>query len=149
MEHYSGRHFGDKRLVTEWRFGPDPMGSDHYPVWIRLSMDGRKALSHQSKVVDWDAFRQVVAEYDEGVPVARRLCWAAQAATRLLEVDPMIPTSDKHLINLWAARERIHKIYLANGRRHNDLLRVRNKTAQARRYAKQLARSRWFEHCET
>lgn len=26
---------------------------------------------------------------------------------------------------------------------------MRNKTAQARRYAKQLARSRWFEYCET
>ncbi|KAG0413323.1 hypothetical protein HPB47_009511 [Ixodes persulcatus] len=77
--------WADEGLVTEWRCGTDPMGSDHYPIWLELSTDGRTARSRQTRAVDWDAFRKVVAEYEEGVPVTRRLSWAAQAATRLLK----------------------------------------------------------------
>ncbi|KAH7980530.1 hypothetical protein HPB49_016973 [Dermacentor silvarum] len=58
-------------------------------------------------------------------------CLTAQAAARFLEVDETAPTPDKHLLNLWAARERLHNTYKLNRRRHKDLIRLRNKTAQA------------------
>ncbi|CAN8014714.1 unnamed protein product [Ixodes persulcatus] len=70
-------------------------------------------------------------------------------ATRHLVVGEGDPVPDKHLTNIWEARERLHKIYVTNGKRFKDLVRLRNKTAQARRYAKRLARSRWFDHCAT
>lgn len=43
--------------------------------------------------------------------------------------------------------KQLHQAYLAGGRRYKDLLKVRDKTAQARRYVKQLARERWLDHC--
>ncbi|CAN7940760.1 unnamed protein product, partial [Ixodes pacificus] len=70
-------------------------------------------------------------------------------ATRHLDVGEGDPVPDKHLTNLWEARARLHKIYVTNGKRFKDLVRLRNKTAQARRYAKRLAQSRWFDHCAT
>ncbi|KAG0410077.1 hypothetical protein HPB47_012789 [Ixodes persulcatus] len=33
--------WADSRLVTDWRCGPDPMGSDHYPIWLELSTGGK------------------------------------------------------------------------------------------------------------
>ncbi|XP_077554114.1 uncharacterized protein LOC144168983 [Haemaphysalis longicornis] len=58
-----------------------------------------------------------------------------------------MPVPDKHLVNLWNTREQLCIQYLNNGRLFKDLLRVRKKAAEARRYAKRLARSRWLDHC--
>ncbi|KAH7964991.1 hypothetical protein HPB49_002756 [Dermacentor silvarum] len=41
----------------------------------------------------------------------------------------------------------LHQVYIQNGKQDVDLLKVRNKTAQARRYAKELDRERWCDHC--
>ncbi|XP_042143361.1 uncharacterized protein LOC115310606 [Ixodes scapularis] len=141
--------WADSRLVTDWRCGPDPMGSDHYPIWLELSTGGKAGRSRLTQAVDWDAFRKAVATCEDAVPVTAKLLRAAQAATRNLEVEDQDPVPDKHLMNLWEARKRLHKIYLNNGKRFKDLVRLRNKTAQARRYAKRLARSRWLDHCAT
>lgn len=58
-----------------------------------------------------------------------------------------MPVPDKHLVNLWNTREQLCIQYLNNGRLFKDHLRVRKKAAEARRYAKRLARSRWLDHC--
>ncbi|KAG0413173.1 hypothetical protein HPB47_009671 [Ixodes persulcatus] len=141
--------WADSRLVTDWRCGPDPMGSDHYPIWLELSTGGKAGRRRLTQAIDWDAFRKAVATCEDAVPVTAKLLRAAQAATRNLEVEDQDPVPDKHLINLWEARKRLHKIYVNNGKRFKDLVRLRNKTAQARRYAKRLARSRWLDNCAT
>ncbi|EEC09135.1 hypothetical protein IscW_ISCW005471 [Ixodes scapularis] len=70
-------------------------------------------------------------------------------AARLLDVGEGDPVPDKNLTNLWEARALLHKVYVTNGKRFKDLVQLRNKTTQARRYAKRLARSRCFDHCAT
>ncbi|KAH9372136.1 hypothetical protein HPB48_003234 [Haemaphysalis longicornis] len=68
---------------------------------------------------------------DKRVLVTRQLLRSAQEATRHLMVDKSAPTTVKHLPNVWTTRESLHKAYLAHGRQYRDLLRGRNKTAQA------------------
>lgn len=55
----------------------------------------------------------------------------------------------KHLFNLWEMRRQLHDHYLRNGRWFKDFLKLRNRTAQARHYARRLSRLRWFSHCES
>ncbi|KAG0421497.1 hypothetical protein HPB47_002609 [Ixodes persulcatus] len=119
--------WADSRLVTDWKAG-------------------RRRLT---QAIDWDVFRKAVATCEDAVSTTAKLLRAAQAATRNLEVEDQDPVPDKHLINLWEASKRLHKIYLNNGKRFKELVRLRNKTAQARRYAKRLARSRWLDNCAT
>ncbi|KAH7940629.1 hypothetical protein HPB49_002660 [Dermacentor silvarum] len=40
----------------------------------------------------------------------------------------------------------LHQVYMQNGKQHVDLLKVRDKTAQARRYAKAFDRELWCDH---
>ncbi|KAG0419601.1 hypothetical protein HPB47_003986 [Ixodes persulcatus] len=137
----------DSDVVKEWRCGQDPMGSDHYPIWIEMHTTGRARRTKQTQAINWDAFRQAVKDFEDGVPVVRRLSHAENTATRLHEIYAEDPVPDKHLFNLWESREEQHQAYLRNGKLHSDLIRVRGKTAQAKRYPKRLFRSRWFEHC--
>lgn len=90
--------WADQGLVTEWRCGPESMGSDHYSIWLELCTDGRTARLRQTKAVDWDAFRKVVVEYEERVPVTRRFSWAAQSgdATPIGGCDDYDPEQASH-----------------------------------------------------
>lgn len=135
------------RLVKDWRCGPDGMGSDHYPIWIELEVRATGRKKRMTAAVDWDRFRSGFDAYDENVPFLQKLSRAAREATREIEVDEHLPTPDKHLLNLWDTRSQLHRVYLDRGKRHVDLVKVRNKTAQARRYAKMLSRERWHNHC--
>lgn len=101
----------------------------------------------KTQAIDWDAFSQAVKDYEDDVPIIRRLSHAANTAIRLHEICAEDPVPDKHLFNLWESREELHQAYLRNGRLYSNLIRVRGKTAHAKRYAKRLSRSRWFEHC--
>lgn len=137
-----------RSLVREWRTNSDPLGSDHYPIWIELTPSGRKRdLRRRTRAVDWDKFRTMLRQYEDNRPVSEVLQKAAALSTRTLEIDPELPTPDKHLVNLWDARKRLQNIFIRNGKRHKDLIRLRRKTAEARRYAKHLARDRWQDHC--
>lgn len=137
-----------RSLVREWRTNLDPLGSDHYPIWIELTPNGRKRdLRRRTRSVDWDKFRTLLRQYEDNRPVSEVLQKAVGLATRTLVIDPELPTPDKHLANLWAARKRLQSIFVRNGKRHADLIRLRRKTAEARRYAKHLARDRWQDHC--
>ncbi|KAG0413450.1 hypothetical protein HPB47_009397 [Ixodes persulcatus] len=121
------------------------MGSDHYLIWIEIHTTGRARRTKQTQAIDWDAFRQAVKEFEDDLPVVRRLSRAANTATRLHKIYAEDPVPDKHLSNLWESREDLHQAYLRNGKLHSDLIRVRGKTAK--HYARRLSRSRWFEHC--
>lgn len=81
------------------------------------------------------------------MPFHVKILRAAEDSTRHISVNGILPTPDQHLLNLWNTRQQLHHAYLADGRRYADLLKVLDKTAQARRYAKQLARERWLDHC--
>ncbi|KAG0427248.1 hypothetical protein HPB47_025691 [Ixodes persulcatus] len=83
--------WADSRLVTDWRCGPDPKGSDHYPIWLELSTGGKAGRRRLTQAIDWDAFRKAVATCEDAVPVTAKLLRAAQAATRNLEVEDQDP----------------------------------------------------------
>ncbi|KAH7967120.1 hypothetical protein HPB49_022904 [Dermacentor silvarum] len=133
-------------LVNDWRCGADPMGSDHYPIWIEVEAKATGQKKRMTSAVDWDLFRSCFEASDKNTPFLEKLSSAARKATRNIEVNEHLPTPDKHLLHLWDTRAMLHQVYIQNGKQHVDLLKVR-KTAQARRYAKELDRERWCDHC--
>ncbi|KAG0443379.1 hypothetical protein HPB47_014985 [Ixodes persulcatus] len=68
-------------------------------------------------------------------------------ASPVQQTQPPGSTKSRQKIQRRTNMEELHQAYLWNGKLHSDLIRVRGKTAQAKRYAKRLSRSRWFEHC--
>ncbi|KAH9365702.1 hypothetical protein HPB48_004605 [Haemaphysalis longicornis] len=86
--------------------------------------------------VNWDTFRSGFDACNENVPVSSE---ASSEATREIEVAEQIPTPDKHLLYLWDTRSQLHRVYLDGGKWHVNLVKVRNKIAQAHRYGKMLS----------
>ncbi|KAH7945662.1 hypothetical protein HPB49_013635 [Dermacentor silvarum] len=40
-------------LVNDWRCGADPMGSDHYPIWIEVEAKATGQKKRMTSAVDW------------------------------------------------------------------------------------------------
>ncbi|KAH7959491.1 hypothetical protein HPB49_011460 [Dermacentor silvarum] len=118
------------------------MGSDHYPIWIEVKAKATEQKKRMTSAVDWDLFRSCFEACDKNTPFLEKLSSASAEATRNIEVD-------KHLLHLWDTRAVLHQVYIQMGKQHVDLLKVRNKTAQVRRYAKELDREQWRDHCNS
>ncbi|KAH7945665.1 hypothetical protein HPB49_013638 [Dermacentor silvarum] len=125
--------------VKDWRCDPDAWGSDHYPLWITLNMGRKCAAGRTVRTIRWDAYRRAFAEQPKTASVRERASHALRMATTKTEVRADAPAPDIHMLNLWDARKRAQLMYVENGRRHRDRVRLRRRTAVARRYAKRLA----------
>ncbi|KAH7945849.1 hypothetical protein HPB49_016521 [Dermacentor silvarum] len=130
-------------LVNDWRCGADPMGSDHYPIWIEVEAKATGQKKRMTSAVDCDLFRSCFEASEKNAPFLEKLSSAAPKATRNIEVNEHLPTPDKHPLHLWDTRAMLHQVYIQNGKQQVDL----HKTAKARRYAKELDRERWCDHC--
>ncbi|XP_075553767.1 uncharacterized protein LOC142586407 [Dermacentor variabilis] len=135
--------------VKDWRCDPDAWGSDHYPLWITLNVGRKRAAGRTVRTIRWDAYRRAFAEQPKTSSVRERASRALRKATTETEVRADAPAPDIHMLNLWDARKRAQLTYEANGRRHRDRVRLRRRTAIARRYAKRLYRERWSQHCSS
>lgn len=102
-----------------------------------------------SQVIDWDAFKFAVEVCEATLPIVEKLRRAVKDSTREIEVLESDPVPEKHLFNPWETRQQLHDHYLWDINRFKDLLKVQNKTAQARRYVRRLTRSWCFGHCES
>ncbi|KAH7931748.1 hypothetical protein HPB49_025770 [Dermacentor silvarum] len=52
-------------LVYDWRCGADPMGSDHYPIWIEVEAKDTGQKKRMTSAVDWDLFRSCFEACDK------------------------------------------------------------------------------------
>ncbi|KAH7944834.1 hypothetical protein HPB49_001079 [Dermacentor silvarum] len=136
-------------IVKDWRCDPDAWGSDHYPLWITLNMGRKCAAGRTVRTIRWDAYRRAFSEQPKTASVRERASHALRMATTETEVRADAPAPDIHMLNLWDARKRAQLTYVENGRRHRDRVRLRRRTAVARRYAKCLYRERWSQHCSS
>ncbi|KAH7965477.1 hypothetical protein HPB49_008362 [Dermacentor silvarum] len=119
--------------VKDWQCDPDTWGIDHYPLCITLNTGRKCAVGHTVRMIRWDSYRRAFAEQPNTGSVRERALHALRMATTETE----------------NARKRAQLTYVENGRRHRDRVRLRRRTAVARRYAKRLYRERWSQHCSS
>ncbi|KAH7954337.1 hypothetical protein HPB49_017705 [Dermacentor silvarum] len=98
--------------LNDWRCGADPMGSDHYPIWIEVEAKATRQKKRVTSAVDWDLFRSCFEACDTNTAFLEKLSSAAREATRDIEVDEHLPTPDKHLLHLWHTRAMLHQVYI-------------------------------------
>lgn len=112
-----------------------------------LNVRNTSTRMRPSQAIHWDVFRSTVVMCKATSPIFEKLQRAKQDYTMEIEVLKGGPVPDKHLFNLWEMCRQLHDHYLRNGRWFKDFPKVRNRTAQARHYARRLSRSRSFSHC--
>lgn len=59
------------------------------------------------------------------------------------------PAPDHHLINLWTTHHQLLHRYITRGKHYHDLEKLRLKHKESKRYERELANTRWLEHCES
>nr|XP_054918999.1 uncharacterized protein LOC129380865 [Dermacentor andersoni] len=135
-------------IIKDWRCGHETMGSDHYPIWIELNSTLRKRR-RTTQTVNWQKFREALDGRLEELPVEHLLRRAKEQATTTTLVTTDVPTPDTHLLNLWESRKQAEQEYILSKKDYKKLLTLRKRTAEARRYAKQLTREKWLDFCST
>ncbi|XP_077548313.1 uncharacterized protein LOC144161525 [Haemaphysalis longicornis] len=65
--------WADQGTVWELRCGVDPMGSDHYPIWICVDSGAKNKRRRIARAVDWDAFREAVGKCERNLPITEKL----------------------------------------------------------------------------
>ncbi|XP_042149568.1 uncharacterized protein LOC115311803 [Ixodes scapularis] len=134
-------------LDLEWTPWRDTLGSDHFPLEIKLRHAQGTGYKEKRPVVKWDRFRELLeAEDDQDVEMSIRKA-LREAKTEIL-VKPDAPTPDNHLLNLWASRLRALQRYGKKKTLRNKI-KLNHATAKANRYTKELGRTRWRTHCES
>lgn len=91
-EHYTTPDltWAEQGLVTEWRHGADPVGSDLHPLCLELAV--------QDALTGPKCVPESCGRTCKRVPVTRLCLRSAQGATRRLMADESAPAPDKHLL---------------------------------------------------
>ncbi|KAG0435409.1 hypothetical protein HPB47_018504 [Ixodes persulcatus] len=133
-------------LDIEWTPWKDSLGSDHFPLEMKLRHGQGTGYKEKRPVVKWDRFRELL-EAEDGQDVEMSIRKALQEAKTEILVKPDAPTPDNHLLNLWASRLQALQKYGKKKTLRNKI-KLNHATAKANRYTKELGRTRWRTHCE-
>ncbi|KAG0421998.1 hypothetical protein HPB47_002141 [Ixodes persulcatus] len=134
-------------LDIEWTPWKDSLGSDHFPLEMKLRHGQGTGYKEKRPVVKWDRFRELL-EAEDGQDVEMSIRKALREAKTEILVKPDAPTPDNHLLNLWASRLQALQKYGKKKTLRNKI-KLNHATAKANRYTKELGRTRWRTHCES
>ncbi|KAG0410386.1 hypothetical protein HPB47_012496 [Ixodes persulcatus] len=137
-----------RNIELEWQLSKDCMGSDHLPITVRLTHFSTGVKKRVHKRVKWDKFREALTQGLTEGGFTERLQAALKEATQDINVKEGDPTPDSHLLNLWASRIEALERYKKEGKPPALRAKLNLATATAKRYANQLARQQWQDHCD-
>ncbi|KAG0419941.1 hypothetical protein HPB47_003780 [Ixodes persulcatus] len=110
-------------LDLEWTPWKDSLGSDHFPLEMKLRHGQGTGYKEKRPVVKWDRFREL-PEAEDGQDVKMSIRKALrEAKTEILRDGKKKPLRNK--------------------------IKLKHATAKANRYTKELGRPRWRTHCES
>ncbi|KAM7304436.1 hypothetical protein ISCGN_014336 [Ixodes scapularis] len=134
-------------LTLEWKPWRDTLGSDHYPIELKVAHCAGRKGREMRPIIKWDRFRQIVTQNignDRDIEVC--IQEALTGSKTQISVKRGSPTPDTHLLNLWASRLQALQKY-KKVRTTPQKIKLNIATAKATRYSKELGRTRWRAHC--
>lgn len=130
-------------LGVNWTRHADTMGSDHYPIFIRLNgFCGSK--QHIRYVIHWDSFRTSIETSSE--PILHAIKSSAEEATTRIRLPEHYPEPDLKLLSLCASRRQAQRNLQRNFSSTRKIV-LNTINAATRRYAKKIKRKHWDENC--
>ncbi|KAH9371079.1 hypothetical protein HPB48_015687 [Haemaphysalis longicornis] len=127
-----------------WNPEPDAWASDHSPILIGLHKKKLHKLRRQVRIVHWEKVRS-----DERASslTSENLISTLQSVLTYCTIHTTVnedqPKPDMHLLKLWAERHRAEIFANRHPTQFNARVTANRIAAHARRYEKQLSRSRW------
>lgn len=134
-------------LTLEWKPWRDTLGSDHYPIELKVAHCAGRKGREVRPIIKWDRFREIVTQNignDRDIEVC--IQEALTGSKTQISVKRGSPTPDTHLLNLWASRLQALQKY-RKVRTTPQKIKLNIATAKATRYSKELGRTRWRAHC--
>ncbi|KAG0437902.1 hypothetical protein HPB47_017235, partial [Ixodes persulcatus] len=131
--------WASRHAALDWTLFNDPVGSDHLPIFIKLSNALRPTpFKRTSKVVKWDRYRELLNGWDDPDTspdlVVALLKAAKDQATTTTQTDPDKPHAEPPPPQSWGSRLTALIWY----REHGKTLRLRERldtaTADAKKY---------------
>ncbi|KAG0430883.1 hypothetical protein HPB47_022292 [Ixodes persulcatus] len=145
------------RSVT-WHLHEDLMGSDHFPIVIKIKIRrtlgyaiGARTATRPAFLTHWDKYRKLLEETSPSGDIAHltgQILDAKQQATRRIQVPYDHPDPDKCLLTLWNRRLRLLAKYRKSGRRRSIKRKLRITQQIIEDYTTALAPERWMTLCE-
>ncbi|KAG0444228.1 hypothetical protein HPB47_014025 [Ixodes persulcatus] len=133
------------KLKIQWKVQSDPMGSDHLPSFIQLSI--RSSPRRRATFTKWDNYRTAIGRHN-GVPLAERIQLALKEARTEYQVKEDTPPLDLRLVKLWEKRLKALVQYRARKSLTNKIC-LNQATAEAKRYMIELCRTTWRGMCDS
>ncbi|KAG0442800.1 hypothetical protein HPB47_015607 [Ixodes persulcatus] len=133
------------KLKIQWQVQSDPMGSDHLPLFIQLSI--RSSPRRRATFTKWDNYRTAIGRHN-GVPLAERIQLVLKEARTEYQVKEDTPPLDLRLVKLWEKRVKALVRYRARKSLTNKIC-LNQATAEAKRYTIELCRTTWRGMCDS
>ncbi|KAG0414835.1 hypothetical protein HPB47_008002 [Ixodes persulcatus] len=133
------------KFKIQWQVQSDPMGSDHLPIFIQLSL--HSSPRRGATFTMGDNFRTAIGRHN-GAPLAERIQLALKEARTEYQVKKDTPPLDLRLVKLWEKRLKALVRYRARKSLTNKICLIQA-TAEAKRYTIELCRTTWRGMCDS
>ncbi|KAG0444949.1 hypothetical protein HPB47_013189 [Ixodes persulcatus] len=117
------------KLKLQWQVQSDPVGSNHLPIFIQLSI--RSSPRRRATFTKWNNYRTAIGRHN-GVPLAERIQLALKETRTEYQVKEDTPHLDLRLVKLWEKRLKALVRYRARKSLTNKIC-LNQATAEAKR----------------